>query len=529
MKPSALWIVGLVALWQGCSSTAGVGVDLAMPDLTIGDTDMPPAKGDMTGQAADLLPGADLRPMCLTSAECTTDDKPICGSDGVCRACEGSGDDTVCAAKGAKRCVTTGANKGVCAACDPVPANSENADCVAAMSTTPVCNASAVCVACTAHSQCGSKVCNFATGACTPAGDIAYVDNADGDTSKCDDATTDSKTKPYCQISPAIASSGKSIIYVTGRATAYTNVKLDDRTGTLTIVGPGGSAATTARVYGSTKNSLELNLSSGASAGYSVVVDGLELGGTDAAKAARGVLCSDQNDTATIALTLRNSLVRYGTEHGVQITDCTVDVSNSTISNFTKNGVSSSGGTLSLSETAIENNAAGGLDQSSGSATVANSLVSHNGASGSLFGGIRILGGDASIVNATLIGNQSKTSGTSGILGNTSGVVLVFNTVVFAGFGGTTNVKDCIVGNSAFEGAAATNSNLNLSGCLGTDMFVDYDNLDYQLKTGVNPCNLVDNGAMMFMTLTAPTKDLLGAPRPAPAAGAYDIGCYEKQ
>ena len=612
--------LAVLPLILGCSDpNLGAGADLAGRIDGLSGTE-----GDLARQEADLSPGADLRPMCLTSAECFDVKLPVCAG-GVCRACAGASEDNVCIARGEARCITIGPSLGSCGSCNPLVSGKENADCTARSPLAPICGEAGACAACTEHAQCASGICDRATGRCPSQDEVAYVDNFDGSLGPCSDFTTDSSTKPYCEVNAAIAKSGKRFIKVAGSAQPYGEVDFLNFTGQWTVVGPGVGSSPEARVSSSSGYGVNLQLSSGTTVGYRVLLDGLVIGGPDVAPSSVGVNCNDTSGAATIDVTIRNSRIDYSSD-GIWFWNCSVTVEDSVITGTANNAVYSRGGTVVLRGSSIAGNSGGGvysqdgcsvsitdcslndnggeaihlgpdladceltvvrstlakngagisvncmqttiegstidsntgvgfyssagastirdskitynrgggIDEASGgnSLTLTNCLITDNGRSGPsgpMFGGVEVLGGDATIVNWSLIGNTTKTAGVTGIASSTTGSVVVLNTLVFQGWGGTMNLTGCTTAYSAYEGAPATNSNVDLTGCLGTDLFVDYDNGDYRPKAGSNPCNLVDNGAATFMTLSAPSKDLLGSPRPAPPAGAYDIGCYEKQ
>ena len=405
-----------------CNLASNTCVLASRLDMAMDGGDMPMI-GDPDLLQPDLLPEPDLLPMCATSAQCTTAESPICGGDGVCRACNGAGDDAVCLAKSSKRCVTAGTNVGECAACNPVPLNAENADCVAAATTTPVCTGDAVCAACTAHNQCNSKVCNLATGACTPSSEIAYVNNAVS-VPTCSDVQHDS-TPPnvaYCEISAAIAISGKSVIHVEGSGTAYGNILIADNTGQVSIVGPGATASPTARVYTMGKNSLELTMSSGATAAYVVVVDGMALGGTQADKAVRGLRCANASNVHSIDVTVRDSVLSDSTGQGIYSGKCALTVSGSTVSGNGGTGISGSGGTTTIQKTTVSGNASEGIKLDNAPYTVSNNFVFSNGAVLGL-PGVLLLGTSSGTLSFnTIIKNGGAENVQGGVQCSTGGV-----------------------------------------------------------------------------------------------------------
>jgi hypothetical protein len=185
-------------------------------------------------------------------------------------------------------------------------------------------------------------------------------------------------------------------------------------------------------------------------------------------------------------------------------------------------------------------NLQGGIYLQSSNFTVANTLVykngtSQNGSSPSPFGGINILSTvtTATIFNTTLSANTSADFATAGL--GCGGSPLIVNTVVVGNTSqaGDLNAQNCKPAYSAFPGASTGGTGTNnqeLKSCLASDLFVDPANDDYHPKKGgVVPCTLIDDGIDGFGGANAPTYDLDGKPRPAPAGGKFDIGAYEAQ
>lgn len=108
---------------------------------------------------------------------CDIPNNPLCPTGGdAAMACE---DDTDCTAVDATRCNT---DTGVCVQCV------DNGTC---SGNTPVCNTvDSSCEGCNAHSDCtGSNACDFGTGACLDAADIAYVTSGGATSGECPQET----------------------------------------------------------------------------------------------------------------------------------------------------------------------------------------------------------------------------------------------------------------------------------------------------------------------------------------------------
>lgn len=371
------------------------------------DKDMPGVDGN---PGDDMVPGPDLLPMCKESSECTVAGAPVCGSDGNCRACEGSGDDAVCVAKGAHVCITAGTNDGQCGECDPVQANVENTTCTGAKNSAgPICDATGHCVKCTAHAQCNSKVCDFETGVCADPSTIAYVNNfgTASSTDECVDTVHDSAppNKPYCQVAAAISVSGKNLLSVAGSTIAYDRLSLSNLGREITIIGPGASASPTARIFGGSPNdSIEITNSGGATADATLNLDGVEVGGTDAARTRNGIRCDDGSGAHTVFVNVKASSIRFGTDQGIASNDCSINVTASTISSNSKRGIDASGaGAITVVDSVIHANGQIGIDVSDTlTLNLSRSTITSNG------GGLQIAIVDY-IVENTLIAKNVGT------------------------------------------------------------------------------------------------------------------------
>jgi hypothetical protein len=133
---------------------------------------------------------------CDDDVDCTDAHAPKCDLDlHRCGACDDDGQCT--------RFDMTCGPAGACVACTPNDPPTQDPVCTTA--TAPVCGADGMCRACTDHRECDSGACDLATGMCADAADIAYVDHdaSGGNTActagaKCDSITKGLATnRPY--------------------------------------------------------------------------------------------------------------------------------------------------------------------------------------------------------------------------------------------------------------------------------------------------------------------------------------------
>jgi hypothetical protein len=164
------------------------------------------------------------------------------------------------------------------------------------------------------------------------------------------------------------------------------------------------------------------------------------------------------------------------------------------------------------------------------------------GVSGSPTGGISVTNvgetGKMTIANLSVVNNKIRTSSTAiPSIACAVFVTALINTVIIGNTGGNPTMEfaatDCSgpstnFNNNAFSGGTGTNEDLLNPpvgpACTQGQLFVDPANNDFHpRKGGARPCTLVDQGTPNG----APTHDLEGTPRPQPAGGNFDIGCYE--
>lgn len=502
--------------------------DLLTLDLLVEDTAV---SDDLVGQdlagadlvAIDLASADQSMPMCTMSSQCNPS-LPICGAAGSCRACVDSSDDASCVARGAKRCITAGANDGLCGACNPTSPNKQSADCANA---TPICTPTGTCTACTAHDQCTSTICNLSTGLCVPPGSVAYVEN---NVAICNNTLHDSTppNAPYCEISSAL-SAGKGFIRVAGAATAYQRLNFTDQLSPspLTIIGPGKDAAVPARIFGKLFNGISLNYTSAATASATLIIDGLVIGGTDSTnRGDQGIRCTNSS-SFQVGVVVQNSRIEHNGQWGIFGSNCNIDVSTSTLSTNEGTAFEVNNGTSTLRRTQVINNPGGGVVlKTGGKLDVTNVVVAGNGlTSFAALSGIRAQAGTITIVNATVARNLSNSSLLSGVNGSGASSCTMLNTVVTEE-AGETNVLGCSPGFSAWNGAPATDDNFELADCDQTTLFTNWGGFDFHLSVGAALCSLLNIGGVSFGGLTAPSQDIEGTMRPL--QGANDIGAYER-
>jgi hypothetical protein len=212
-------------------------------------------------------------------------------------------------------------------------------------------------------------------------------------------------------------------------------------------------------------------------------------------------------------------------------------VRRSAIQHNGKLGISATGCDITVDQTVIgPGNGQGGALLKTTDFTVQNAVIHDNGSTTAAFGGLQVNGlgtaGRGRIVNVDIVNNSAKNSaGTYSGIDCVAGTVAVLNTALIGNTvtASTAEVRGtCSMDHSAWIGATATN--LNLTNCTDATIFIDPGNFDYHPRTtAMAPCatTLLGKGAGAFMTATAPPYDFNGAPRPAPAGSAPDIGVIE--
>ncbi len=420
------WRLAVVLLLVGCDSFSAIPCDQCAQYGAVCDPATQTCKQTDAGGGCDGdCDLADLTPMCTPQAAATdcAAATPICGAGGTCRACSGAGDDSACAARSAAtpRCQ---ASTGTCVACLPASPNVESADCAP---MTPICNSDATCRACRAHSECASGICVLdggGAGVCVPMGGVALVDNGNMPVATCTAgrATRDgnSAATAYCDISEAVGKA-RPFVLVTGSSQPYSAITITDQS--ITIVGPGKSATTTARIFGAGIASAAITVNSGA---QQVVLDGLNFGGDSITKGLRGVDC--KNNTGTVANTtvvVRNSKFHDNAMEAILSSTCalTVDANQIGASSGTETGNAGGGINLSGSTTfVITNNIVtgnGGLSAPSAGVTMSNTSTGQfafntivQNTVGAGVGGIDCGSGAMKTISDSIVWKNTTSSGT---------------------------------------------------------------------------------------------------------------------
>jgi hypothetical protein len=478
-----------------------------VPDLSIGDMAME----------------ADLAMPCASSAACAAA-APICES-AACRPCAGPADDAECAVHNAAtpRC---GAS-GQCARCRPDTAAT---DCPM---NENVCENGA-CRACTSHGDCPSGIC-LDSGGCAAEATVTYVDNGGMDVTSCQtnrpmrDGT---QAKPYCNIQEALDAS-RNTIKVSGSAQPYGAVTVDEGNGSpVHIVGPGVGVAAAARVFALANDALTVNVSN-APAAMTIIIDGLDIGGSTGLNVNHAVRCT-RSGASPVSLHLRGSFLHHANGELVDATDCNVSIDRSRLANSVTFGVVVDKGSLTLRRSRIEQNLGGGIELKGGPTySLQNSMIFRNNgvalkfdnnAAGTLSfltvaengalnsEGAIDCGSDTNkprLVEYSILALNARTAGANGT--QIKGNQCVFQNVV-AGSAETSNAAGIVKLDPVFASTTAP--------------------FDYRLKTGdaanvtccvdkVAPAS-VDGGAAAL-----PSGDVDGTARPKGAA--WDVGAHELQ
>jgi hypothetical protein len=350
----------------------------------------------------------------------------------MCRACASSADNAVCAARSAATpyCATGGPSAGQCVQCTTA---TQAVDCTG---NTPICGSDGTCRKCAAHAECPSAgnwgdgtaaqgVCVFdgaSAGSCAPSNKIAYVDNGGHSITACkgDGNTHDGSTpaKAYCDVQDAVGGTQPFIVVkgngnasYGGASTGGTNVNVARD---VTVVGPGGSAATTAQISSGVSATPCISVGSA----VTVVVDGFELGQSSSGI---GLACTGVN---TVLIARRNSVHSAG-GGGVNASNCTLTLDGNDIENNAPGGVSGSNSTLTITNNKIANNMSGGVSVSSSTIVLDGNYVLSNSA-----GGVTLTTSKYTLTN-NIIGLNGNLGGGYGVKFNDSptGSVFAFNTV----------------------------------------------------------------------------------------------------
>jgi hypothetical protein len=219
---------------------------------------------------------------------------------------------------------------GACTECLPEDPVAESVDCG---TTTPICGTDGVCRACTDHRECASGACDLAVGSCVDPSDIAYVEYMASAanttctaTSHCDSVLKALATsRPYIVIAPTpgtepyaedISIMGRSVSLI-GYGARFT--ALLNNSPALAVTGTGADVS----VYGMTFENSEIG------------IDCYVTPGNNASLALVDVVSQDHDQLGVHAsecdLTLARSRVRRNAGGGVQAQTSRVDITNTIV------------------------------------------------------------------------------------------------------------------------------------------------------------------------------------------------------
>lgn len=302
----------------------------------------------LAGAGCDSLLGKEPNPGYCPS--------PPCAPDGGCSAnadCTSPGAG-VCDVMGTKQCVQCTATEHAACAGDA-----------------PVCGIDNTCRACTAHQECDSNACSFATGSCAAETDVAYVSSTGTDNSTCD------KSAPCATIAAALMTTRH---YVKIHATIDGAVVVDKGRTVTFLADPGamitrgtGGDVLTVKDTGTSLTIYDLAITGaqGSSVGIALA------GGVPALSLLRATVSNNAGGGITSAGSL------------------TIDHSTITGNGSGGPGISITGGSLSLAQSLVSGNRGGGVDVTGTMAKfaiVSNKFVSNGSGDppGSLIGAVSI-------------------------------------------------------------------------------------------------------------------------------------------
>jgi len=438
---------------------------------------------------------------CASSATCPVE-MPVCSAAQVCSPCGTPGASNDCSANHATTPLC-GPNGG-CVEC----LTKDNCDMIhKTCSGAP----SYACVACVDNSDCTSGLCT--AGACAEETTLLYVNNATG--GGCSDTGAGSISMPFCTVQKGMnagAMSGKTVVVFTGTYTenlqAVTTLNANNDY-VATVVGIGNPLVKAAAGGAAV-------LTVGGTAGKQVTAsfDGFTFDGSTIADGSDGVDCSGNTGNAygKTLLTLTRSTVKGASGIGVSAAaKCS----------------------LTFDADVVSGNKAGGIKVDTTDLNFTNLLVYNNGSSSSAFGGI--LFNSAGETNKTTMANLTVVNNTALATAGTAGIYCLvapsslLNSFALGNAGPPPPEMSlgCMAAFSAYIGAAGSNNeNIPATGCALSDLVINPAMNDFHPKKGgAKPCTLVDQGT----NATNLNHDLDGKPRPVPASGTDDIGCYEAQ
>jgi hypothetical protein len=283
----------------------------------------------------------------------------------------------------------------------------------------PLCAAGKMCLI---NADCSPGICDLSgtatNGQCVPTGNIVYVDSSsDSGQTTCSLANKDgSQAYPYCQIAEALALISilptKTYVHLAGSANLYDQFELTSTSSTLTFVGPGKSAPTTATIRPAL-NAIAINIDPASPSSASVVLSGLSVVGNGTVSA----LSCNGSGGSTPQLTIIDSSFSGGT-NALSIRACAASVRTSTFSNASQIGLDlGPSSTYSIQNCFVFGNATGVRFQSGSSGKFSFNTVAYNtGTIGVACDGSATL--EASIVFGNKQSAGSQFTGTSCALMN---------------------------------------------------------------------------------------------------------------
>ncbi len=367
-----------LSLALGCTVVVGCFDPADPPAATPTDGN---TSGPDTGDETNPVPTGngvdtdDPDPGTSTVADPTTGPDPD-STTGPTVDCDGDGPDPACPSA-APYCV-----EGTCADCTGLA----DGQCMAFDPTAPVCDAEVgECTACTEHEQCITGACRFATGECFAQSNRLWVDNTFGG---CAGGTGD-EANPFCTVETALSVLDSQpgtepwAVFVAGSPNPYLGTVDPNNDRPVAIIGP--SAGLSATLSGENGFAVDSWAQSPETYLHRVIID------TNSAGTA--IRCA----TGTVYIT-DGSIV--GGEPGADVTGCSLRLRRTLVSPGGWGIAVGPSGELFTEDTIFE--------QSSGALMLQGTAVLRRTVLHNHFveGGIRVEGGDLTLVNGMLYDNE---------------------------------------------------------------------------------------------------------------------------
>jgi hypothetical protein len=488
----------------------------------------------------------DMSPVpCKGPTDCSaTPSTPFCGPGGTCVACLKSTDCTlasapVCTQNKCGGCATS----GDCVRFQPTPyCNMGDGACVQCLSSdnclssNKACDTSTgQCSACTSNSQCTSDLCctsgalpngnPCSSGSCVDPASVVYV-SASGKSCPVGPGSG-TLLDPYCKIADGITAAAtitsKTAVVLAGTYGENLVVKpMAGVTFTAFAVGIGGPVVAPSAAG----PALTLDKSLGATQ-ISVSFDGFTFKGATSATG-HGISCLGSGTASATKLVLTHSTVSNNGGIGVSAATCDVTLNQDVIGPANLQG----GIVLSATDYTLQNLQVAGNGTLDGAAP----------SSGSDAGGIKIATAAPArknMVNLTIVANQNSTTNGTPIGVSCSGSPVFFNNVIFGNTNGLPTATElnggCAPERSAFAAAGmapfttGNKNNYSTATCMMASELFTVANGLYKPKSTIGaPCtmvlqsnsstatSLVGAGEPTFMSVNAPSSDLVGSSRANP-------------